>query len=376
MELSCLQENLKQGLFVAGHIAGRNLNLPILNNVMIEAKGGDIKIVTTNLEIGITCGIRGKIEKDGSFTVDSKVFTDYINLLPNKKVSMIRSENNLKIVCDSYRTKIRGQSSEEFPLIPAVGRSVCYRAEASEFKRALSQVIFAVSPGESRMELAGVFFGFNQGKLILAATDSYRLAEKELKIKNENNSDQNIIIPAKTLQEVIRILSGARDGGAEGEGGQEINFYISENQILFTVKSTEVVSRLIEGQYPDYKQIIPKSNKTSALVDRAGLIRAVKASSLFSKTGINDINLDFPQNKNQVVVSSASGQTGESVTSLEASVKGEDNGIVVNYHYLLDGLNNIEGENVKIEIIDNNTPCVLRPEKEKDYLYIVMPIKQ
>jgi len=281
------------------------------------------------------------------------------------------------IECENYKTKIKGQPADEFPLIPAVDKKNYYSVKIDKFRQALSQVVFAVSASESRLELSGVFFSFNNKKLVLAATDSYRLAEREIDIKAEQNNseEQSIIVPAKTLQELIRILSGAKEGGEESAEG-EIKFYISDNQILFVIDSTELVSRLIEGQYPDYKQIIPASSKTTALVNRTELIRAVKASALFSKTGINDINLDFPSGKNQAVVSSASGQTGESVIELAAAVKGEDNGIIVNCHYLLDGLNNIEGENVKIEVVDNNTPCVLRPEKEKDYLYIIMPIKQ
>ncbi|MFH1522683.1 MAG: DNA polymerase III subunit beta [Patescibacteria group bacterium] len=378
MEFSSLQENLKGGLFVVGHVAGKNVNLPILNNALVCAKEGGIKIITTNLEIGVTHTIRGKIEKEGSFTVDAKIITEYINLLPNKKVSIIQKDNDLLVECENYKTKVRGQSAEDFPLIPTVDKKDFYSVKIEEFKDSLSRVVFAVSSSESRLELSGVFFGFNNKKLILAATDSYRLAEKEIDLKTvpDNNEDKGIIVPARTLQELIRILSGLREGGDISSDDEEIKFYISDNQILFTVKSTELVSRLIEGQYPDYKQIIPTGSKTISMVNRGELIRAVKASSIFSKTGINDINLDFPKDKNQVIVSSASGQAGENVTKLEARVTGNDNGIIVNYHYLLDGLNNIDGENVKIEIIDNNTPCILRPEKDKDYLYIIMPIKQ
>jgi len=236
--------------------------------------------------------------------------------------------------------------------------------------------VFAVLNSETRLELSGVYFGFEKNKLTLVATDSYRLAEKQIKIKSNIEESKNIIIPAKTLQEVIRVLSNLKDGGDIEEGGDEINFYISDNQVLFEVKSTEIVSRLIEGPYPDYKQIIPSNSQTTIIVNRSELLRAVKASSLFSKTGINDINLDFPQGKNVVVVSSASGQTGESIIEIEANTMGKDNSMVVNFQYLLDGLNNISEENIKIEIIDNNTPCVLKPEKGDGYLYIIMPIKQ
>jgi DNA polymerase-3 subunit beta len=174
---------------------------------------------------------------------------------------------------------------------------------------------------------------------------------------------------------LLRILS-INLGDEVEEKNSEIKFYISENQILFTYGSTELVSRLIEGQYPDYQQIIPNNSKTRISINQQELVRAVKMASLFSKTGINDVNLDFPAGKNQVIISSVSGQTGENITNLEAKVSGDDNSIVVNYRYLLEGLNNIEKEIVKIEIIDSNTPCIIKPEQDDSYLYIIMPIKQ
>jgi len=375
MKIFSLQENLKQGFFIVGHIAGKNINLPILNNIMIKTEDGNIKMLATNLEIGIVTMVRGKIEKEGAYTVDAKIISECINLLPNKKVGLELKDGVLAVDSDNYKVKIRGQSAEEFPLIPEVDKKNYYSAPIEEFKKAVTQVMFAVSLSESRLELSGVMFNFNGAGLTLAATDSYRLAEKNIKIKTNNREEKKIIVPAKTLQELIRILSGFQASAVEAED-QEIKFYISENQILFTCGSTELVSRLIEGQYPDYQQIIPTTSKTKAISQRAELIRAVKLASLFSKTGINDINLDFPKGKNQVVVSSVSGQTGENVTSLEAKVSGEDNGIVVNYRYLLDGLNNIDSELVRLEIVDGNTPCLLKSDKETDYLYIIMPIKQ
>ena len=375
MKIFSLQENLKQGLFIVGHIAGKNINLPILNNIMIKTEDGNIKMLATNLEIGIVTMVRGKIEKEGAYTVDAKIISECINLLPNKKVGLELKDGVLAVDSDNYKVKIRGQSAEEFPLIPEVDKKNYYSAPIEEFKKAVTQVMFAVSLSESRLELSGVMFNFNGAGLTLAATDSYRLAEKNIKIKTNNREEKKIIVPAKTLQELIRILSGLQASALAAED-QGIKFYLSENQILFTCGSTELVSRLIEGQYPDYQQIIPTTSKTKAISQRAELIRAVKLASLFSKTGINDINLDFPKGKNQVVVSSVSGQTGENVTSLEAKVSGEDNGIVVNYRYLLDGLNNIDSELVRLEIVDGNTPCLLKSDKETDYLYIIMPIKQ
>lgn len=376
MKIFSLQENLKQGIFAVGHIAGKNINLPILNNILVKAEGGNIKMITTNLEIGIINTIRGKTEKEGSFTIDSKILSDCVSLLPNKKVGLEQKENVLVVDCENYQAKIKGQSAEDFPLIPEVDKKNYYSALLDEFKKAVSQVIFAVSNNETRIELSGVLFTFYENNLTLTATDSFRLAEKKLTINTNNGEEERkIIVPAKTLQELIRILSGSPsdDVGSEKD---EVKFYISDNQILFTYGSTELVSRLIEGQYPDYQQIIPANQKTEVIIDKTELTRSVKMASLFSKTGINDINLDFPAGKNQVIVSSISGQTGENVNSLDAKVTGDDNSIVLNYRYLLDGLNSIDGEMVRISVIDGNTPCVLRPEKDDGHLYIIMPIKQ
>jgi len=370
MKIISLQENLKHGLFVASHIAIKNINLPILNNVLIKADEGNIKIISTNLEMGIVNNVRGKIETEGSFTVDSKIISDYINLLPNKKVEIKLVDDSLAIVSGNYKTKIKGQSAEEFPLIPTVDREKYYSAKIEDFKKAIGRVLFAASVSESRLELSGVLFSFMKDKLVLAATDSYRLAEKSVDIKGGEQSEEKIIVPAKTLQELTRILSA----GSEEEN--ELKIYLSENQVMFSCGNTELISRLIEGQYPDYQQIVPTTSKTNVLVERAELIRAVKMSSLFSKTGINDVNLDFPAGKNSVVVSAVSGQTGESTTEIEAKTSGIDNGVVVNYRYLLDGLNNLDCEMIKIEVVDNNTPCVIRPDKDNGYLYVIMPIKQ
>lgn len=374
MKISSLQENLKNGLNTVSHIAGKNVNLPILNNVLIEARENNIKLSTTDLEIGIVTLIRGKVEGEGSLTVEAKILSDYVSLLPNRKIDMEVSKENLKVVCENYKTSIKGQAAEEFPLIPSVNKDDVYQVDMEEFKKALSQLIFAVSLSGSRIELTGIYFFISAKNITMAATDSFRLAEKTVAAKTASGKERGIIIPAKTLQELIRIISSSKSENINEE--KTLKFYLSDNQILFEIANTQLISRLIEGQYPDYRQIIPNNQKTSAVVNRAEFIRAVKAASLFSKSGVNDINLDFPMGKNMIVVTSQSGQTGENTTNLDCALEGSENGIVVNYRYLLDGLNNINEENVKLKIIDGNTPCILEPIEQKDYKYIIMPIKQ
>lgn len=374
MRFISLQENLKRALNIVGHITSKNINLPILNNILIKSVDGNIEFVSTNLEIGITHQLRGKIETDGEFTVDAKLIGEYVNLLSGgEKVKVEVKDDELKVECGNYKTKIKGESAKDFPLIPSVPRTGFYSCKSGELRKALNSVVFAVSNSENRIELTGVLFSFEKEKLSLAATDSYRLAERQLEVKaSDISGEQKIIIPAKTIQELLRVLNNLE--GSELGDDQELKFYLSENQILFTVDSVELISRLINGHYPDYKQIIPTKSHTDVLVERAELVRAVKAAALFSKTGINDITLLF--SKNKVLVSSFSGTSGESQIELEAAVTGEDNEVTINYRYLLDGLNNIEGGQVRLGVLNNTTPCVLRPEKDNSYLYIVMPIRQ
>lgn len=385
MRIISLRENLKHGLSMVGGIAGRNPNLPILNNVLIKTENKNIKLITTDLEIGIVSTIRGKMEKEGVFTVNAKTISDYVNLLPNKKIEIDQQGENLEIKCENYKTKIKGQVSDDFPLIPKVEKENKIKIKTEELKKALNQVVFSVASGDSRIELSGVLFSFDKEELTLAATDSYRLAEKKISIKSEDlneinkkTEDENkkIIVPSKAIQELLKIISSSREKEEHQEGEKETEVYISENQILFINGSTELVSRLIEGQYPDYKQIIPDKTKTSVTLDKTEFIRAVKTSSLFSKKGVNDINIDFPEGKNQVIISSASGQTGENIVEIDAQKKGKDNSVVINYQYLLDGLKTIEEDFVKLEVVDNNTPCLLKPVKNSDYIYIIMTIKQ
>ncbi|MFA5155682.1 MAG: DNA polymerase III subunit beta [Patescibacteria group bacterium] len=374
MRFISLQENLKRGLNIVGHITTKNINLPILNNILIKAENGNIELISTNLEIGVVHQLRGKIEQEGEFTVDSKLVTEYVNLLNGgEKVKLEEKDGELKIECGGYKTRAKGESAKEFPLIPSIPKDNYYSCRTEDFKRGLTGVIFAVSNSENRVELTGVSFSFQADKLSLAATDSYRLAEKEVPVNNAGMSgDHKIIVPAKTAQELLRILNNFE--GAAQEEAAELRIFLSENQILFTVDSVSLISRLINGRYPDYKQIIPTKSQTEILVSRSELARAVKAAALFSKTGINDVTLQF--NNKQVVVSAFSGTSGESRAEVAAEGRGGENEITINYRYLIDGLNNINGERVRIGVLNSATPCLLKPEKEDGYLYIVMPIRQ
>jgi DNA polymerase-3 subunit beta len=359
------------------HGTGKNVSLPILGNIMIKAHQNTIELSSTNLEIGIVYNLRGKVEEDGDLTVDSKLITEYINLLPGGKVILNSNDDNeLNIECDNYKTKVKGESAKDFPLIPVVPRDNCYSCDILELKKALNNVVFAVSNNETRIELSGVFFNFEDERLTLVSTDSYRLAERSLPVKSDGFTEQKIIVPARTVQELLRILNNynSNDDFDLKQEENQIIIAVSDNQISFTIDAVEIVSRLINGQYPDYRQIIPDKSKTEIIVDRQEILRAVKAVAIFSKTGINDVDLEF--NSGKIIISASSGQSGESRAEIKANITGGDNEIAINFRYLIDGLNNISSDLVKIKVISANVPCILTADTEDNYLYVVMPIRQ
>jgi DNA polymerase-3 subunit beta len=367
MKIICTQENLSRGLQVVSHIASKNISLPILNNVLLTAEKGMLKLATTNLEIGVVSQVRGKIEAEGSFTVQAKTFSDYINLLPKQNITMEVSGQDLKISCGKSKTIMKGIPASEFPIIPEVEAAENYEIKAKTLKEALSSVVFTVALDETRPEISGVCVDFNNETLTLAATDSYRLAEKVVKLEKSATKNRQIIIPLRTIQELIRVL---------GEAGEVVAMACNENQVLFSLGETRLTSRVIEGQYPDYKQIIPSEHRTRVIANTSEFINTIKQASLFCKQGGNDITLKFDKNNGEIIVFATNVQVGESEARQAADIEGEDNNIVLNYRFLLDGLQNISGEECVLEMTSNVNPGLLRPEKNGDYVYIIMPIKQ
>jgi len=373
MKFSCLQENLTEGLNISSHIAGLNkTSLPILNNILLTAKEGELKISSTNLEIAIEIKIRAKIEKEGSLTVPAQVLNNYVNLLPKQVLKFEVSKNILIISTEKQKAKIKGISSEEFPIIPQIDSKKKCLLKSKELKNALEKTIFAISSSEVRMELSGALFSFknkaNKKELTIVGTDSYRLTEITIPLeKNDLKEERDVIIPLRTLQEVSKVIKSDKDNNIE--------LYLSENQILFVYEDTEIISRVINGKYPDYKQTIPVNIKTKALINREEFIRIVKSASFFSKLGVNDVNIKFLPKKNQLVISSVNNQIGENEAVLDADIIGDSNEIIFNYRYLVDGLNNLSNEEISLEIVNDNSPGLIKSVKDKTYLYLIMPIK-
>lgn len=385
MKFSCTQENLNQGLSIVSHIASKNINLPILGNVLIKSDNKVLRFMATNLEIAVNCAVRGKVEESGEFTVPSRLFSDYVSLLPRDRVDVNQSDNTIIVSCGTYQTKLNGIPASEFPLIPSVDKKQKFLIKVADFRKAVGQVLFAVAPNESRPEISGVFFKFapagNEVVLTLAATDSYRLAERTLAtVPGQSTPIKEavpVIVPSRTVAEIVRILGVFKD---ELNSQENIEIGIGESQVVFTYDNVEVISRTIEGKYPDYRQLIPEHFQTEIYIGKDELQRAVKTASLFSRTGLNDIHFRFQPEK-KVHLSATNSQTGEHAVDLDGLVQGKENEVTVNFKYFLDGVNNIESDAAVIQMVDAMSPCLVRPSRDgktvsEEYLYIVMPIRQ
>ena len=370
MKLICLQENFKNGLNMVQNITGKNLTLPILNNILLNTDRKQLRLSTTDLEMAITTQISCKIEKEGSITIPAKILVNFINNFPNKKIEITVKNNIINLKCENYKSSIKGLDGKDFPIIPKIKTEPILEINAPEFKRALEQVINFVSVSDIRPEISGVLFDFNNEKRIkFVATDSFRLGEKIIEIKGnkiKKSEIGSVIIPHKTIQELIRIISDQEE--------EMLQVSIENNQILFKLSGTQIISRLIEGNYPNYQQLISKQFDTSATIQKEELIKAVKIGGYFSSK-INDIRFKVDSKKSRIEIFSQDIELGENSSEIECEIKGKDLEIIFNHRYLLDGLSNIDTEKIIMGFNGEISPGILKPEGKDDFTYIIMPIK-
>ncbi len=369
MKIICLQENLKNALNAAERIIGKNLTLPILNNILLKASSGKLQISSTNLEIGINYWIPCKVEKEGEITVLAKTLSSFIANLPNKKVEIESKDELLMVRCEGYNAKIKGQSAEEFPIIPKIQTKDEISVAAVFLKEGLSQTAPMASTSEVRPEISGVLFDFKKKTLKLAATDSFRLAEKNIFL--EGGFEGRIIVPQKTALEITRILAEKIEVTDKEE---KIKILIGPSQAMFDAGHIQIISRLIDGQYPDYQQIIPKSFSSKVKAPKDEMIKAIRIASLFSGK-VNDVKVNILVKKKMVEITAQSADVGENKSQIAAEIEGESQEVAYNWRYLLDGLNNIAGRDVFIGANSDQAPTIIKATGDEDYLYVVMPIK-
>lgn len=375
MTFTCTKENLLRALQLTAGSTIRPGNLPILANVLIRATESGVELVSTNLELAISANLRAKVDAAAEFTVPAKTLMDYVTLLQDEQVHVSLSGNELVVKCGSASSKIKGTPADEFPVIPTIEDGDTYLIDSTVLKEALSQVVFAAAKNDIRPELAGVYFGFFVGDtqgLTLAATDSYRLAERTVALAKKQ-PERRCIVPGRAAMEFVRLLGLL---SASSEADTPVRLVVSESQIALVHDACEMSSRLIDGNYPDYQQIIPSAFQSTATFSQSIAVKEVKAASLFSTSGVNAVKLTLDPKQKHLAVSSTSSQTGAHDAAIDAEVIGEEGSIVLNHRYILDGLQHIADGDVEFKMNGSDAPCLMKSTQSDDYLYIVMPIRQ
>lgn len=367
MKLFCAQRDLDYALNVVNKAINPNNTLPVLNNILISAKEKKLHFSATNLEIAISCSIDADIRTEGAITVPAKLITSYTALLTDEKVELNSSEGvNLNINSSSSNTKIKCISAEEFPLIPKIEKDKYLTLNIEEFNEAINEVGFAASVNTSRPVLSGVLVSLEGEKLKMVATDSYRLAEKKIGLTGGTADDLECIVPARTMMELGKIISKSDD--------KDVRIDISKNQVLFSVGGVELISRLIEGKFPDYRKIIPADENSKFEVSVEDLALVLKRVSLFARENNNSVSLAVSED-GKLMVSSEETKVGEEKAEVLVKLEGAANKISLNAQYLLDVLNFINEEKIDIIVNDKESPAMVKPVKSEGYVYIIMPLK-
>ena len=362
MKLQVTQENLNKALGTVARVASARGTLPVLANVLIKTVNNRLSIVATNLDIAITQYIGAKVTEEGSITVPARLMQDFVSSLPSGAINLELDDYKLHIVTEQYQSVINGVSAEEFPSMPQISDGKSWSVPSSVLKKSLQQVVLAASSDEARPVLTGVYLHTHEGILYMAATDSYRLAEKALMPMQESVS---LLVPVSAMQDLLRIV---------GDGEEEVRITSDDQQILFQVGDVELVARLIDGKYPPYRNLIPSSFAVMAVIKRSDLMNVTKVSSLFARESAGSITIEIDELSGKLSIRSVASQLGENTATAPADITGSGD-ITLNSKYLLDALHVMNGETISFGFNGKLEAIVLRDVAAEDYVHIIMPLK-
>ena len=373
MKVSCLQENLAKGLSIVGRAVATRSTLPVLSNVMLATDGSRLKLSATNLEIGIVCWIGAKVEEDGSITVPARLLTDFVNSLPPERIDMeltVRTQT-LNLKCARFEANIKGIDAQEFPLIPTAGEDSKISLDPSMLRQMIDQVAFAAATDESRPILTGVLAKFQGEQLILAAADGFRLSVRTAHLPEPISEPITVIVPARALAELSRI-------SGEQEQPIEITITPARNQALFHMANIDLVSQLIEGNFPDYNQIIPKSYSTHTVISTGDFLKVAKTANIFARDAANIVRLEIVPGgelaPGHLTMTATSAEVGDNVGEIDAVIEGEQMEIAFNAKYLIDILSVVDAAQVVLETTTASSPGVIKPVGSEDFTHVIMPM--
>ncbi len=365
MELSVTQENLTKALSNVGRVASSKTGLPILSNILLRTDSNRLLVAATNLEIASTHLLGAKIITPGAITIPARLISEFIASLPKGTVELKVKDNHLSISSGSYSSVINGVAADEFPELPTIDEtsSIQYSISTAEFKQAVSQTIITASNDSTRPVLTGVYWHSHDGALYLAGTDGYRLSERKLV---ETTSEVAAIIPSSTLQEVLRTLT---------DDVTEVDMLFDETQVRFRVGESEIVSRLIDGNYPDYRQLIPATSETTITMAAGEFVRITKIAGLFARESGGSVTLTADKEQQTLSIHSIASELGENTSHSTADVT-SDGQVTLNSRYLGEALGVIDGDIVEFRFSGKLAPCVLTAKGDDvNYKHIIMPLK-
>ncbi len=365
MELTVTQENFARALSATGRIASSKTQLPILSNILLRTDGNRLLIAATNLEIATTQYIGAKITKPGAITIPARLISEFISSLPKGSIELKVTGENMHITSGKYHSIINGVIADDFPELPTINEenSVSYAINSEEFKQSVSQTIITSSNDSTRPVLTGVYWHSHEGWIYLAATDGYRLSERRLV---ETKSEVAAIIPTSTLQEVLRTLTDDSD---------TIEILFDESQVRFRINEAEIISRLIDGNFPDYRQLIPAKSDITAVMDKQEFNRVVKISGLFARESGGSVTVTVDSDKKTVSLHSIASELGENTSELDATITG-DGQITLNSRYLTEALNVLDAESLSLSFSGKLSPCIIKSTvKDTNYYHVIMPLK-
>lgn len=365
MKVECDVEKIKYAINQTERITSKNLTLPVLNSILIIASKKSLKFRSMNLSIGVEVEIPAKIEKEGILAITGSVLSQtFSNIFQKDSILIEGEEGNLIIKTKRNKIKLKGQPFEDFPTIPSVEGSF-FEIDAKKFTNGIKSVYYSASPSDIKPEISSVCIYSDDNDLVFVSTDSFRLAEKKIKVKI-NEDINKILIPFKNIGEIIRIFS---------EINGNLKIFYNKNQISITYNDIYLTSRVIDGAFPDYRQIIPKTNNTEVIVLKQDLLNALKLSNIFTDK-FNQVNLNINPKEKLFEVFSFSSDVGENKTALDASIKGDNIELSFNYKYFFDCFSSINTDSLSIKINEPTKPIIINPVGDNSFTYLIMPINK
>ncbi len=375
MNVSVMQENLVRGLQTVSRAVSTRATLPVLANVLLKTESSGVKLTATNLEIGINCWVPGKVTEEGEITVPARLLTDLVASLPNQRIDLVLSpkDRTLKLTCGSNRSSIKGIEADEFPVVAAIGESPATSVDARVLREALAEVVFAAATDESRPILTGVLTKLSGDTMTLAAADNYRIAVRTVKLDRPVSPDVTIVVPGRSYAELMRIMPDA-------EQPIEITVTPNKSQVLFHVDGIDLVSRLIEGQFPNYEPVIPTSHTSRAVLDREAFLSGTRRASIFARDSANIVKIELGGEGGDgevvgVSITAHAADVGDNADTVEASVEGSPTTIAFNARYLIDVLSNLGADEAALELSGPLAPGVIRGIGKDDYVHVIMPVR-